>query len=186
MQRLKLDFNSSNRSRAEPAWLWHSHSVQINIKLISVINWSIDQVPFAELSSRVISGVLQTFRLVSRSLEVKFQIICCIINIVTIVFFTGLGGERLLPGSPGIFCQRRSSSRALWSVDYHHGDFYYDGNHGDNDACVDVDNDSDNGTYPIQMVKADLLTRRRIDTTTGELRWKFKSNQMKYKFSQWR
>ena len=94
--------------------------------------------------------------------------ICC--NIIE------LGGERLLPGSPEIFCQRRLSSRALWSVNYQHDDNYYDDD-GDNDDDNDNNGDSiedlnDNG---FQTVKADLLTRRRLETTTGELRFKCKS-----------
>ena len=94
--------------------------------------------------------------------------ICC--NI------TEPGGERLLPGSPEIFCQRRLSSRARWSVNYQHDDNYYDDD-GDNDDDNDNNGDSiedlnDNG---FQTVKADLLTRRRLETTTGELRFKCKS-----------
>ena len=83
-----------------------------------------------------------------------------------------------MPGSPEIFCQRRLSSRALWSVNYQHDDNYYDDN-DDNYYDDDDDNDGDSiedlNDNGLQTVKADLLTRRRLETTTGELRCKCKS-----------
>ena len=109
------------------------------------------------------------------------------------------GGERLLPGSPEIFCQRRLSSRARWSVNYQHDDNYYDDNddnyydnddnyyddddnyYNDGDNYYDDDDDNDGDSIVdlndngLQTVKADLLTRRRLETTTGELRCKCKS-----------
>ena len=74
-----------------------------------ILSLLFDQVPFAELSSRVISGVLQTFRLVPVIVIIFIIviIIIVIIIIIIIIIIIGLGEERLLPGSREIFCQRR-------------------------------------------------------------------------------